>query len=65
MAVDMGSCETDLPTSPLAVHLADDLLFSRREVAVLQPRTEVVQPPRTATPAAPLQPFTLLKEDHP
>ena len=54
----MGSCETDLPASPLAVHLADDPLLGQREIAVLQPRAEVVQPPGTAAPPAPPQPCT-------
>jgi hypothetical protein len=40
----MASCES-LPASPLAVHLADDLILCRHEVAMLQPWAEVVQPP--------------------
>jgi hypothetical protein len=63
MAVGLGSFFlSGLPASPLAVHLADDHLLGRREVAVLQPRTEVVQPSRSAAPAAALQPCQFVKK---
>lgn len=50
------ACWDHLPASSLAVHLQDDRLLGKREVAVLQARPEVVQPPGSATSPAPLQP---------
>jgi len=58
VAVDMeNGFVSELPAPHLAVHVADDPLLRWREISVLQARAEVVQPPGTAAPAAPPQPY--------
>jgi len=45
-----------LPASPLGMELEDEELLLRREIAALDVRLEVVEPPEPAALAGPLQP---------